>query len=58
MAGIYEHNKARPGKPILTGAVSAETADSWKNMSCGVCEKITHTCQDFWDHRRNDHQTI
>ena len=55
MAGIYEHNKARPGKPILTGAVSAETEDSWKNMSCGICEKITHTCQDFWDHQKFEH---
>ena len=56
MSGIYEHNKARPGKPILTGAVSAEATDRWKNMSCKVCEKITNTCNDFWDHLKNDHQ--
>ena len=45
MAGIYEHNKARPGKPILTGAVSAEATDRWRNMSCEVWEKKTNTCK-------------
>ena len=55
MAGIYEHNRARPGKPILIGTVTAEAMDRWRNRSCEVCEIITNTCRNFWDHLQNAH---
>ena len=55
MAGIYEHFKARPGNPIPTGAQSSEALDRWKNISCQVCEKKTDTCDEFWDHLRDNH---
>ena len=55
MAGIFEHNRARPGKPILIGTVTAEAMDRWRNRSCEVCEKITHTCKGFWEHHTNSH---
>ena len=55
MAGIYEHYKARPGKAIPTGALSADVTDRWKNISCQVCEKITDTCDEFWGHLQNNH---
>ena len=55
MAGVFEHNRARPGKPILIGTVTAEAMDRWRNKSCEVCETITNTCRNFWDHLQNAH---
>ena len=55
MSGFYEHFKARPGNAIPTGALSAEVTDRWKNKACQVCEKITDTCDEFWDHLQNNH---